>query len=246
MSGFLEELGSDPPAGDGAGSSSGADPQGTPQEPAGTAAPTGEGTGQAPSEPQASSSDDELTQLRADVAYLRGVVEATRQQGGNGQQPTAPPEMTPEQAKEWEEKYLTDPWGETNRIAEEKVKGIVGDVVMALSRENMRREASDYDEMIAEFDKMAQKDNTLWSRLQSEGGIDPARWAYNVAKNAKTPKETPEEMEERIRQKILKEQAAQAAGETPPSPATAPGTGGTAPARSTENVPDPLEGNAFD
>jgi hypothetical protein len=254
--GFLEPIEADAPSTDAAGA------QPAPGQAAADSAPQGDSGAETPPEGTASNdpaeeasrqADEALRKAQEDAAYWRGVAEAAR--GGNGGAAQQPQTLSEEEIKRQEEEFLADPHGYVNRMVEEKLNTGLGQYRLNQSVAAMQREAPDFDVMAVKFRELANKNPSLWS--QADADVDPARWAYNYAKQQdelskhggdpsklkeSLKKELLPELEAEIRQKIALEQA----GETPPTPATAGGSGGTAPAKPTETNLDPLAGNPYD
>lgn len=192
---------------------------------------------------------DQATKAAAEAAYWRGLAEGRQQPGGNG----STPQLTEEEALRREEEYLADPLGQTKQIVRSTIKEALGEFTMAQSVARMQAEKPDYLEKIAVYQQMSAKDGTLDVHLGRQS--DPARWAYDyvVRQEALAKQDDPEALEAKVKErvdaevaKIRREMGLSDAATTPPTPARGSASGGTAPANSGANIPDPLDGNAFD
>ena len=186
-----------------------------------------------------------------EAAYWRGRYEAI---SNAGQKPAEQPAtISDEEYKRQEEEFLADPRGTTAKLVNKAIEETKQSIRMETSVVQMRRETTDYDQKIAKFTELAKSDPTLAFQLTQQ--IDPARFAYNYAKRSEAlaahggdPEKMRAELEKKLRaeieQELRQKMALQDAGSTPPTPATAKGSGGIASAKPSSM--DPLHGNPFD
>jgi len=190
------------------------------------------------------------------ASYWKGRYDATQGNGNGGAQASpAQPQMSDDDKARREEEFINDPYGVMEKREAESSARIEASLRMNFSVSAMRRETDDYDQVISDFAKLADKDPSLAARIGTDP--DPARFAYNFVKQRETLKDydgDPKKLEAAIEKKVRAEIAAEQskaqklddADATPPTPAGGSASGGTAPANPNKVPADPLADNAFD
>jgi hypothetical protein len=201
--------------------------------------------------------DGDLVKAREEAAYWRGVAEAAARNGQSATPKT--PDLTEEQLKELEDRFLVDPRGETQKIIGEVLGAELKRFTQQQSVSRMMTEVDDYDTVHQKVNERYNRDPAFRAHIDSQvlNHPDPARVLYQIGKHMDSFTANPVDkdaerkaMEEKIRAEVeaelKKKFALQEAGNTPPTPATAKGSGGTSPANPSGNDPDPLANNPFD
>lgn len=257
---FLEDLGAEDPGETGAGTAP-ATPEPQPDQETqvvtSTETPSDQST-ETPVDSTASQTqepsqqaDDDLVSAQRDAAYWKGKFEAI--QGANNGVPKVP-ELTEEERAKRDDEYFSDPVGYTERLIQKAADRQSHQINLRQSAMLMQREVSDYGPVIAKFQEMVESDPSLEYQLATQ--MDPARYAYNLAKRqmelekyggdlSKRDAEIEKRVRAEMEAKYKQDKALEDAGKTPPTPARASGSAGdNASARNQEL--DPLHDNAFD
>lgn len=252
---FSDPLGSPDPSQDGS-------PQ--PETPEAASAQQGDegaearpdGTAGQPQKPEPHQDVNELIKAREEAAYYRGLAAARSGGNGNGQ-PQAPPQLTEEQRAALEERFITDPYGVHEEMVGTELKSLFRRHVEESSVFRMSTEVPDYFQVYEKVKERANSDPQFSAQVNAQlaNHPDPARVLYNIGKNLDKPtisdpetwrKQEAERIRKEIDAELRQKYAIQDAGATPPTPADATGTGGTAPANPKGNTLDPLGMNPFD